>query len=114
MLFTVPRLRSCEELLMNLSRYHWAFLLSPKSVSDAPHGTTRYHVTNKLQMRDGALKSTWEYEQLALPKLKTAKLLVKVLIGKVEKARKSFENCVKGVPLVQDVGSKPAILHNVK
>ena len=62
-----------------------------------------YHVTNKLQMRDSTFKSTWEYEQLALPSVKMARLLVKILIGKIEKARSDFENCIKSVPIIQDV-----------
>lgn len=81
--------------------------MSPKSNPDGPNKTTRYHVTNKLLMRDGSLKSTWRYEQLALPRIKTAKLLVKVIVGKVEKSRKAFEESLNRVPIVQDVNIFP-------
>lgn len=85
------------------SRYHWAYLVSPKSSPDGANKTTRYHVTNKLLPRDETVKPTWKYEQLPLPRVKTAKLLARILIGKVEKSRKEFENSLKRVPIIQDV-----------
>jgi hypothetical protein len=84
-------------------RYHWALLASPKAARTADE-TERYHATNTLLLRDGTLKSTWEFEQLPLPQVKAAKLLVKVLVGKIESSRNVFEGSLKKVPIVQDVG----------
>jgi hypothetical protein len=53
--------------------------------------------------QDGAPKETWKYEQRVLPPVRTAKLLVKILFGKVEKSRSAFEESVRRVPIVQDV-----------
>lgn len=54
-------------------------------------------------MRDDQLKSTWEYEHLPLPPVKVARLLVKVLIGKVKASRADLESSLEKVPVVQDV-----------
>lgn len=55
-------------------------------------------------MRGGVLQSTWEYERTVLPPIKAPKLLVKVLMSKIKKARGEFENSVESIPLVQDIG----------
>lgn len=45
----------------------------------------------------------WIYEQFPLEKIKTAKLLVRILIGKIEKPRSAFENSLRKVAIIQDV-----------
>ena len=87
-------------LTLFMIRYHFALIVSSKQ---DPNNARRYHATNKLQMRDGQLKSTWEYEHLPLPLVKVARLLVKVLIGKVKTSREDLERSLAKVPVVQDV-----------
>jgi hypothetical protein len=83
-----------------VSRYHWALLVSSKAHVD---NTNRYHVTNKLLERDGKFTSTWEFEHLPLPRIKMAKLLAKVLIGKIKSSQYDFEKSLERVPTGHDV-----------
>ncbi|EFW20980.1 hypothetical protein CIHG_00194 [Coccidioides immitis H538.4] len=53
-------------------------------------------------MRDGTMQQTWRYDQNQLRKVKTARLLCRVLIGKSEKSRQELENSLRTVPVVQD------------
>ncbi|KAF2839085.1 hypothetical protein M501DRAFT_1031231 [Patellaria atrata CBS 101060] len=79
---------------------HWALLASSKDAN--PDSTNRYHATNKLVKRDGTLKSTWEFEHYPLLETKNARLLVKVLIGKIKSSQYNFERSLERVPIVQD------------
>ncbi|KAI9672998.1 MAG: hypothetical protein M1817_003162 [Caeruleum heppii] len=84
------------------SVFHWAFLVSPKSKLDEPNATTRYHVTNKVQARgDSEADVLWHYERLELPKVRTVRLLVRVLVGKIESSRAAFEASLASVALIQ-------------
>ena len=53
--------------------------------------------------RGGTLCDTWQYEAMPLAEAKTAKLLVKIVVGKVKKARKDFEKSIEKVPIIQNV-----------
>ncbi|KAM5443220.1 hypothetical protein MferCBS31731_001537 [Microsporum ferrugineum] len=82
--------------------YHWAYLVSPKSAPDSPNQTVKYHVTNVLQPVEETVREEWRYERQLLAEVKTPRLLARLLIGKVEKSRREFEQCLGRVPLVQD------------
>ncbi|EEP82169.1 predicted protein [Uncinocarpus reesii 1704] len=82
--------------------YHWAFFVSPKDDPDGDDRTVRHHATNKILLRDGTMQQTWQYQQDHLKKVKTTRLLCRILIGKVEKPRQELESSLRRVPIVQD------------
>jgi hypothetical protein len=77
------------------ARYHWAFLVGPKTEKDAEVPGKRYHVKNPINRG-------WVYEELELRNVRTTdNLLVRVLIGKVADLER-LENVFRSVPVVQN------------
>ncbi|KAI1995295.1 hypothetical protein LOZ54_000609 [Ophidiomyces ophidiicola] len=83
--------------------YHWAFLVSPKENSNSNYQTIQYHATNRIQLRDGMMKATWELERVQLGKSEPVRLLARILIGKVERSRDELDKSLESVAVVQDV-----------
>lgn len=104
---------------MPRNSYHWALHITPKPTSSSTHNNvkpsptigTRHHATNKLLPRgeSGEIKSTWVAESHPLSDLdrgsEGAKLLVKVLIGKIVTlgGREEVDGCIAKVGVLQDV-----------
>ncbi|KAI1915960.1 hypothetical protein LOZ53_000867 [Ophidiomyces ophidiicola] len=82
--------------------YHWAFLVSPKENSNSNYQTIQYHATNRIQLRDGMMKATWELERVQLGKSEPVRLLARILIGKVERSRDELDKSLESVAVVQD------------
>ncbi|KAI1911707.1 hypothetical protein LOZ58_003651 [Ophidiomyces ophidiicola] len=82
--------------------YHWAFLVSPKENANSNYQTIQYHATNRVQLRDGMMKATWELERLQLGKAEPVRLLARILIGKVERSRDELDKSLKSVAVIQD------------
>ncbi|KAJ8125316.1 hypothetical protein O1611_g8323 [Lasiodiplodia mahajangana] len=77
-----------------LRRYHWGFLLGPKSERKSQVPGTKYHVKN--HPFDG-----WAYEEVAVSNVKnTTNLLIRVLIAKVED-EKCLTKIFRTTPVVQ-------------
>ncbi|KAK2739095.1 hypothetical protein FQN57_006661 [Myotisia sp. PD_48] len=84
--------------------YQWVFLVAPKGCDDY-RKTTRYMVVKKLRVQaDRTGADLWGLEEeLLIPPAATGGLLARVLIGKIKKSRKEFEESLRAVPIVQDV-----------
>lgn len=85
--------------------FRWALLVSPKSEDDSSKGGARHHVSNKLLLRGGALRATWEYEKLAVTGSSSATPYVRVLVGKIKKSQAQFEASVEKAEILQDVST---------
>ena len=79
-----------------MNRYHWALLVGPKDEVEGGQGT-RYHAKERLvagaQMR-------WVFEELPVPLQATNMLLVRIMIGKVEKMDRLVDT-LRSIPIRQ-------------
>ena len=80
------------------TRYHWALLVGPKTEVDNGQGM-RYHAKEKAT---GPGQSTWFFEARPIPLEATNMLLVRVLIGKIER-KDLLRSVLEGVPIKQGV-----------
>jgi hypothetical protein len=83
--------------------YHYALHVSPK-LEDPNPGTLcamKYHSKNILQNADGVVSIPWIYAAEPINPNSDARLLVRVLLGKVTD-QKRFEALMESVPVIQD------------
>jgi len=75
-------------------KYHWSFLIGPKTEKDSEVPGTRYHVKNT--------PFGWTYEELALRNVKsTINLLARIVIAKVEDQNRLAE-IFRNTPVTQN------------
>ncbi|KAI5455762.1 hypothetical protein BGZ63DRAFT_368375 [Mariannaea sp. PMI_226] len=75
-------------------KYHWGFLVGPKSEKKAKVPGMRYHVKNR--------PNGWIYEEVALENVRsTNTLLARVLIAKIEDNERLVQ-ILRSVPVVQN------------
>ncbi|KZF20584.1 hypothetical protein L228DRAFT_249337 [Xylona heveae TC161] len=78
--------------------YHWAIITGPKTEVEDGRGM-RYHAKERPS---GPGKMEWFFEEREVPLAATNMLLVRVMIGKVEK-RDRLINILRSVPIRQNV-----------
>lgn len=78
-------------------RYHWAFVLGPKSEHSRSKGM-RYHAKESMTIIDEEAQSVWTYEEKDIVMAPTSMILVRILIGKVKK-RKRLEAVLQAIPI---------------
>ncbi|KAH0336342.1 hypothetical protein KCU81_g8583, partial [Aureobasidium melanogenum] len=76
-------------------KYHWAFLIGPKSENAREVPGVRHHVTNPAHVG-------WQYEKADLANVRmTNNLLARIAIAKIEDVER-LEAILKSVPVVQN------------
>ena len=80
-----------------MSRYHWGFIVGPKTETDNAIGI-RYHAKNRQDPLLGQM--VWVFEQCECRLRATNMLLVRIMIGKVEE-KDRLEQVMRSVPVVQ-------------
>ena len=86
----------------NISRYHWAFLIGPKTENDDEVPGGRYHVKNRINPSADGPSSIWAYEEADLKDVKnTTNLLARVMIGKVESLERLL-GIFRRIPVIQN------------
>ncbi|KAK8169473.1 hypothetical protein IWX90DRAFT_382915 [Phyllosticta citrichinensis] len=76
-------------------KYHWALLVGPKAESRTSEGT-RYHVKQVSNPKTRTME--WQLEERLTTVLATNALLVRIMIGKVEK-KSSLVDLIRGTPI---------------
>lgn len=71
-----------SNLLIYLSRYHWAIIVGPKSEGRDSQGIM-FHAREKMAVVDGKPLSFWEFEERSTSMAPTSAILVRIVVGKV-------------------------------
>lgn len=80
-----------------LFSYHWALIVGPKTENLNSRGK-RFHVKN-ADFNLAPLQ--WKFEEVGIPLIATAMLIVRVLVGKVENMER-LQDTLRLVPVLQN------------
>ncbi|EPE31260.1 hypothetical protein GLAREA_12563 [Glarea lozoyensis ATCC 20868] len=75
-------------------QYHWALIVGPKQENETATGW-RYHARERMAGKGG---SKWYFEERDIGVVATSMLLVRILVGKVEKMER-IQALLRTVPI---------------